>query len=132
VVVQVGEWADDRANQFLETPREALFAMSVYEGLIDTLDVEGLIDHQRVGILGYPRSKLQRFKLRGGDSEYALDVRQVFHTDLDVSLFVEARRWIYTLAFEEDTSNRVKRLPFVAFVDGVNVIDHRAVQIPLQ
>jgi len=31
-----------------------------------------------------------------------------------------------------NASNCLKGFPFVAFVDGMNVIDHRAVQIPLQ
>jgi hypothetical protein len=49
IVLQSSQWADD-TNQ--EGPRE----MARYEGAIDYLDDRGLIDRDRVGIVGFSRS----------------------------------------------------------------------------
>jgi dipeptidyl aminopeptidase/acylaminoacyl peptidase len=43
-------------NQYLDTPKEAPAATAAIEGLIDYLDCRGLIDLNRVGLLGFSRT----------------------------------------------------------------------------
>lgn len=55
-VVQVGySLAPDEAR-YVNTPLEAPREMAAYEGLIDSLDRRGLIDRDRVGIIGFSRT----------------------------------------------------------------------------
>src|ERR1700733_13161165 len=70
-------------------------------------------------------------ELRRRDSKDTFDVREIAYADLDVRFFVEAGCVVDALSFEKHTSNCLKGFPFVALVDGMNMIDHRAVQIPL-
>lgn len=57
VVVQVAEFANHEEGRSLAlTAKEAPHVMGVYEGLIDALDARGLIDRNRVGILGFSRT----------------------------------------------------------------------------
>jgi dipeptidyl aminopeptidase/acylaminoacyl peptidase len=52
-VLQVGEPYDDHTS---ETPKEAPQAMAAYESAIDYLDRKGLIDRNRIGIIGFSRT----------------------------------------------------------------------------
>jgi Tol biopolymer transport system component len=40
----------------LDTPKEAPWVMAIYDGAIDYLDRRGLIDHDRIGIIGFSRT----------------------------------------------------------------------------
>ncbi|MGA8429228.1 MAG: hypothetical protein WB729_05375 [Candidatus Sulfotelmatobacter sp.] len=55
-VLQVNDIPSDL--HLLETPREVPAAMAVYDGAIDLLDRQGLIDRDRIGIIGFSRSFL--------------------------------------------------------------------------
>jgi hypothetical protein len=52
-VLQVAEPGDWHVT---DTPKEVLLAMAAYESAIDNLDRKGLIDRNRVGIIGFSRS----------------------------------------------------------------------------
>ncbi len=58
VVLQVGYSTkhDDDDPRFFNTPQEAPREMAAYEGAIDYLDSRGLIDRDRVGIIGFSRT----------------------------------------------------------------------------
>jgi hypothetical protein len=58
VVVQANEGGSDpkEANNYLVSPKENPREMASYEGLIDYLDGIGLIDRDRVGIIGFSRT----------------------------------------------------------------------------
>jgi dipeptidyl aminopeptidase/acylaminoacyl peptidase len=56
VVLQVGSAADGRDVDFAITAQEAPREMSAYEGAIDHLEQIGLIDRNRVGIIGFSRT----------------------------------------------------------------------------
>ncbi len=62
MVLQVGEFAGDGNYDWwyanANTAKEVDRAVSSYEGAIDVLDREGLIDRQRVGIIGFSRTCL--------------------------------------------------------------------------
>ena len=66
------------------------------------------------------------------DAEHALDVRSIANTDLNVRFFIEARGIVNAVAFKEDTTDGVKGFLLVAFHDGVDVVDYRTIQVPLQ
>lgn len=53
-VLQMGESDTDAADR--STPREAPRQMAAFEGAIDDLDREGIIDRERVGIIGFSRT----------------------------------------------------------------------------
>ena len=57
-VLQVGgsEESADVQRAILNTPREAPYQMAEFEGAIDYLDGKGLIDRNRVGIVGFSRT----------------------------------------------------------------------------
>lgn len=55
-VLQVGYSTKQDDGQFENTPREGPRQMAVYEGAIDYLDKRGLIDRNRVGIIGFSRT----------------------------------------------------------------------------
>ena len=60
VVLQVGDAKDTKEDRkYAETPEEGARRMAVYEGAIDYLYDRGLIDRQRVGIVGFSRSVFQ-------------------------------------------------------------------------
>jgi len=56
VVVQVGYSLARDEGRYVNTPLEAPREMAAYEGLIDFLDRRGLIDRDRVGIIGFSRT----------------------------------------------------------------------------
>ena len=57
IVAQVGELLPKELfDKFVNTPDEAQYAMATYEGLIDELDMRGLIDRNRVGIFAFSRT----------------------------------------------------------------------------
>jgi hypothetical protein len=57
VVLQVGGSLDaSEDSKYVETPEEAPRQMAAYEGAIDYLDRRGLIDRNRVGIIGFSRT----------------------------------------------------------------------------
>ena len=58
MVLQVGYSTkhDDGDPPFFKTPQEAPREMAVYEGAIDYLDGRGLVDRNRVGIIGFSRT----------------------------------------------------------------------------
>jgi dipeptidyl aminopeptidase/acylaminoacyl peptidase len=57
VVLQVGGSEDkEMLRRTIETPQEAPSQMAEYEGAIDYLDSRGLIDRNRVGIIGFSRT----------------------------------------------------------------------------
>ena len=57
MVLQVGSTADPRENRnYTNTPGESPRQMAAYEGAIDYLDGRGLIDRNRVGIIGFSRT----------------------------------------------------------------------------
>jgi dipeptidyl aminopeptidase/acylaminoacyl peptidase len=57
MVLQVGSSADPRENRkYTNTPGELPRQMAAYEGAIDYLDERGLIDRNRVGIIGFSRT----------------------------------------------------------------------------
>jgi dipeptidyl aminopeptidase/acylaminoacyl peptidase len=57
VVLQVGYATEKRADaRASRTPEEAPRQMGVYEGAIDFLDGRGIIDRNRVGIIGFSRT----------------------------------------------------------------------------
>ena len=66
------------------------------------------------------------------NAEYAFNVGQASHADLDVRFFVEAGCLIDAFAFEKDATYGFKRLSIGSFVDGVNVVDNSAIQVSLQ
>jgi dipeptidyl aminopeptidase/acylaminoacyl peptidase len=62
---------EDYVNDF-GTPREVDREVAVYEGAIDTLDQKGLIDRNRVGIIGFSRTCLSvKYMLSHGASRFA-------------------------------------------------------------
>jgi hypothetical protein len=56
VVVQVGGATHHDGRTFTNTPGEAPREMAAYEGVIDYLDQRGIIDRNRVGIIGFSRT----------------------------------------------------------------------------
>jgi len=56
VVLQVGGAADGRDSLYRSTPSEAPRQMAAFEGAIDYLDRRGIIDRERVGIIGFSRT----------------------------------------------------------------------------
>ena len=56
VVIQVGGATHHDGRTFTSTPEEAPREMAAYEGAIDYLDRRGLIDRNRVGIIGFSRT----------------------------------------------------------------------------
>jgi dipeptidyl aminopeptidase/acylaminoacyl peptidase len=57
VVLQIGSSTDPTEDERrLNTPQEGTWRMTAYEGAIDYLDQKGLIDRQRVGIIGFSRT----------------------------------------------------------------------------
>ena len=56
VVLQMGGSSDSSDTAYRSTPEEALRQMAAFEGAIDHLDREGIIDRNRVGILGFSRT----------------------------------------------------------------------------
>lgn len=54
VVLQMGE--SDKDAAYRSTPKEAPQQMAAFEGAIDDLDHEGIIDRQRVGVIGFSRT----------------------------------------------------------------------------
>ncbi len=57
VVLQVNDWPDpEEYPKISSSPKEALQQMSSFEGAIDYLDGRGLIDRNRVGIIGFSRT----------------------------------------------------------------------------
>ena len=57
IVLQVAEATGSEADEtYIETPQEAPHQMAAFEGAIDYLDSRGLIDRQRVGIIGFSRT----------------------------------------------------------------------------
>jgi dipeptidyl aminopeptidase/acylaminoacyl peptidase len=57
VVLQVPDWPDlDQYPKIVATQAEGPYQMSSIEGAIDYLDARGLIDRDRVGIIGFSRS----------------------------------------------------------------------------
>jgi hypothetical protein len=57
IVVQVGELLPEELfDKLVNTADEAPYAMATYEGLIDYLDVRGLIQRNRVGIFAFSRT----------------------------------------------------------------------------
>ena len=57
VVIQVGGAPDPEEDaKFGETPEEASRQMAGYEGVVDYLDANGLVDRNRVGIIGFSRT----------------------------------------------------------------------------
>jgi dipeptidyl aminopeptidase/acylaminoacyl peptidase len=57
VVLQIGEF--DKLSEFMSvanTPKEASLAVAMYEGAIEFLDAKGLIDRNRVGLIGWSRT----------------------------------------------------------------------------
>jgi dipeptidyl aminopeptidase/acylaminoacyl peptidase len=57
VVLQIGHSTDPKEDdKYLNTPQEANRQMAAYEGAIDYLEEKGLIDKQRVGIIGFSRT----------------------------------------------------------------------------
>jgi dipeptidyl aminopeptidase/acylaminoacyl peptidase len=58
VVLQMGKGRDQADTPFRSTPMEASRNMAAFEGAIDYLDQQGIIDKQKVGILGFSRTVL--------------------------------------------------------------------------
>jgi hypothetical protein len=59
VVLQIGRSTDpEEDRRFVNTPGEAPRQMAAYEGAIDYLDSRGLIDRNRVGLIGFSRTVL--------------------------------------------------------------------------
>ncbi len=58
MVLQVEEVSSEGRYSDFDTPREIEEEVAAYEGAIDYLDHEGLIDRTRVGIIGFSRSYL--------------------------------------------------------------------------
>jgi hypothetical protein len=56
LVLQVGYPTEVSENRFVNTPQEAPEAMGTFEGAIDYLNERGLIDDDRIGILGFSRT----------------------------------------------------------------------------
>jgi len=56
VVLQVGGAKDQDDSKYISTEMEAPRAMAAYEGAIDYLEARGLIDRDRVGIVGFSRT----------------------------------------------------------------------------
>jgi len=57
IVVQADEaLGHDEYTKYWNTPEEAPHEMTMFEGLIDELDRRGLIDRNRVGIIGFSRT----------------------------------------------------------------------------
>jgi dipeptidyl aminopeptidase/acylaminoacyl peptidase len=56
VVVQVGYSLNHDDQRYVNTPDEAPREMAAYEGVIDFLDQKGLINRNRVGIIGFSRT----------------------------------------------------------------------------
>lgn len=56
IVLQVGYSTKHDDSQFDNTPLEAPREMAAYEGAIEYLDKRGLIDRNRVGIIGFSRT----------------------------------------------------------------------------
>jgi Prolyl oligopeptidase family len=58
LVVQANEGGSDsgEADKYVVSPKENPREMASYEGLIDYLDAQGLIDRSRVGIVGFSRT----------------------------------------------------------------------------
>jgi hypothetical protein len=57
VVLQVGSSTEPGEDaRYTNTPQEAPRQMAVYEGAIDYLDARGLIDRNRIGIIGFSRT----------------------------------------------------------------------------
>jgi dipeptidyl aminopeptidase/acylaminoacyl peptidase len=56
MVLQVGYPTEVSENRFVNTPQEAPEAMGTFEGAIDYLNERGLIDDDRIGILGFSRT----------------------------------------------------------------------------
>jgi len=56
VVLQLGFWKDQALAHATNTPEEGPLEMAAVEGAIDYLDQLGLIDRERVGIIGFSRT----------------------------------------------------------------------------
>lgn len=56
VVLQMGGASDGSDTTYRSTPQEAPRQMAAFEGAIEHLDREGIIDRNRVGILGFSRT----------------------------------------------------------------------------
>jgi dipeptidyl aminopeptidase/acylaminoacyl peptidase len=56
VVIQVGGAKEGDDATYIDTEKEAARAMAAYEGAIDYLDARGMIDRNRVGIIGFSRT----------------------------------------------------------------------------
>src|SRR6516165_10137141 len=56
VVLQVGGASDGQDAVYRSTQQEAPRQMAAFEGAIDYLDHEGIVDHERVGVIGFSRT----------------------------------------------------------------------------
>jgi hypothetical protein len=56
VVLQIGSASDGTDAAHRSTPQEAPRQMAAFEGAIDYLDSQGIIDRERVGIIGFSRT----------------------------------------------------------------------------
>lgn len=56
VVLQMGGASDGSDALYRSTPEEAPRQMAAFEGAIDSLDKQGIIDNSRVGIIGFSRT----------------------------------------------------------------------------
>jgi dipeptidyl aminopeptidase/acylaminoacyl peptidase len=123
VVLQVPDWPDlNLYPKIIATPAEGPYQMSSYEGAIDYLDDRGLIDRDRVGIIGFSRTSFyvkfalvhSKYKFAAASVADGFDVgyfQQVAFSNAALGLSSEAERMIGALPFGQGLSSWLKLSP---------------------